>query len=136
MNKHIFKAIMDKYNASAELVAALDGGMHLFRHPQQHNQPDIYPYCVFFPVSSVAEYTFTEEADNNLVQFSIYDDSDGASSIMDAGDILKSVYDFATLTVTGYDHICMMREYSELFKEDGFWHYVITYRLEIQKARP
>lgn len=135
MNKHIFKAIMDKFNASAELTAALDGGMFLIDFPQQHNEPDIYPYCVFFPVSDVKEYTFSEQADNVLIQFSIYDNDDGVATVQDAGDILKSVYDFATLTVSGYNHICMMQEFSDLYKEDGFWHYVITYRLEIQKAR-
>ena len=136
MNKYIFKAIIDKFNTSAELMAALDGGMFLLEYPQQYNDKDIYPYCIFFPVSDVTEYTFTEVADNVVIQFSIYDNSDGAASIMDAGDILKSVYDFASLTVTGYNHICMMQEFSDLYKEDGFWHYVITYRLEIQKARP
>ncbi len=134
MNKHIYKAIIDKYQASSALVAALTGGMYLLKYPQQHNKPDIYPYCVIVPVSDVAEYTFTEAADNTLIQFSIYDDSASVATIQDAGDALKAAFDFAALTVTGYNHICMIREYSELYKPDG-WHYIITYRLEIQKAR-
>jgi hypothetical protein len=135
MNKYIFKAIMDKYTASAALKTALTGGMYLYKYPQQHNEPDIYPYCVFFPVSDVKEYTFREQADNCLIQFSIYDNADSIATVQDAGETLKSVFDFASLTVTGYNHISMMQEYSELYKDDDFWHYVITYRLEIQKAR-
>ena len=76
MNKYVLKAIRDKYKANPALVAAPTGGMHLLRYPQQHNKPEIYPYCIIVPVSTVKEYTFSEEADNSLVQFSIYDDSD------------------------------------------------------------
>ena len=126
---------MDKYKGSPALVSALKGGMYLLRYPQQHNRPAIYPYCIIVPVSTVPEYTFSEEAENSLALFSIYDDSDGVATVEDAGEALKAVFDFAALSVSGWNHVCMMREYTGLFKEGDFWHCVITYRLEIQKVR-
>lgn len=135
MNKYIFSAIKAKYDASTNLKAAMTGGLYLMEYPQQSEELDHYPYCVVVPVSSVAEYTFTEMADNNLVQFSIWDNSDSVSTISDVKELLVAAFDFAALTVTGYNHICMMREYTDLFREDEYWHCVITYRLEIQKAR-
>ena len=135
MNKYIFSAIKAKYDASTNLKAAMTGGLYLMEYPQQSEELDHYPYCVVVPVSSVAEYTFTEKADNNLVQFSIWDNSDSVSTISDVKELFVAAFDFAALTVTGYNHICMMREYTDLFREDEYWHCVITYRLEIQKAR-
>lgn len=135
MNKYILSAIKAKYDASTNLKAAMTGGLYLMEYPQQSEELDHYPYCVVVPVSSVAEYTFTEMADNNLVQFSIWDNSDSVSTISDVKELLVAAFDFAALTVTGYNHICMMREYTDLFREDEYWHCVITYRLEIQKAR-
>ena len=135
MNKYIFKGILDKWNASTTLKAAVPGGLYLCEYPQQHDQLDVYPYCVIVPVSSVAEYTFSEKADNSLVQFSLWDDAESISGISDAADLLMNAFDISTLTVTGFNHVSMLREFTELFREDEYWHYVITYRLEIQKAR-
>jgi len=51
-------------------------------------------------------------------------------------DLLIAAFDISSLTVTGFNHISMLREYTELIREDEeYWHYAITYRLEIQKAR-
>ena len=135
MNKYIFSAIKTKLDASTNLKTAMVGGMYLIEYPQQSEEIDHYPYCVIVPVSSVAEYTFTEKADNNLIQFSIWDNSDSISTISDVKELFVAAFDFAVLTVTGYNHICMMREYTEIFREDEYWHCVIMYRLEIQKAR-
>jgi hypothetical protein len=135
MNKYIFSAIKTKYDNATTLKAAMVGGMYLIEYPQQSEEIDHYPYCVIVPVSSVAEYTFTEKADNNLIQFSIWDNSDSISTISDVKELFVAAFDFAVLTVTGYNHICMMREYTEIFREDEYWHCVIMYRLEIQKAR-
>ena len=135
MNKYIWKAILDKYKASATLKAAIPR-MYLIEAPQEKiEQRGAYPYAVVFPVTAVKDYTFTEAADDLQVQFSIYDDSSGVATINDAADALKAVFDFSSLTVTGYNHICMMQEYSELMRIDGYWHQVVTYNLIIQKSR-
>lgn len=137
MNKLIWKAIIDKYKASTTLKTALPGGMHLLSHPQQtaKGDKDIYPYCVIIPIASVKDYTFKEAADDLEVQFSIWDDSSSVATINDAADALKTVYDFASLSLSGYNHIVMQQLYSELMKEEDYFHQVITYQLIIQKAR-
>ncbi len=135
MNKYIWKGILDKYKASATLKAAIPR-MYLIEAPQEKiEQRGAYPYCVVIPIVSDKEYTFTEAADNLQVQFSIYDDDDTVATINDAADKLKAVFDFASITVTGYNHICMQQEYSELMHEDKYWHQVIVYNLIIQKTR-
>lgn len=135
MNKYIWKGILDKYKATAALKTAIPR-MYLIEAPQEKiEQRGAYPYCVVIPVSSVKDYTFTEAADNLLVQFSIFDDSDSVATINDATDALKAAYDFTSLTVTGYNHISMMQEYSELVREDKYWHQIVTYSLIIQKSR-
>jgi hypothetical protein len=134
--KAVYKAIMDEYEANANLVAALVGGLHLQTQEQQTvNQPP-YPYATFFKVTQVPEYTFTELGENSTIQFDIFDNSTSVATISDAAGYLKACFDLAELTVSSYNHILMMREWeSEPVPFDEVRQISIQYRLIIQKSR-
>ena len=67
-----------------------------------------YPYVVFFRVTGSQEWTFTENFDSPLVQFSVFSatatSSDEAHEIADA---IKSLYDECSLSVTGETFLYM-----------------------------
>jgi hypothetical protein len=134
--KAIYKAIMDEYAANTNLVAALVGGLHLQLQEQQTvNQPP-YPYATFFKVTQVPEYTFSELGENTIIQFDIFDNSTNVATISDAATYLKTCFDLADLTVSGYNHILMMREWeTEPIPFDEVRQISIQYRLIIQKTR-
>lgn len=134
--KVLLKGIVDEYEGNAALVTALPGGLYLNERPQFANvRDDLYPYAVFFIVSERPVYTFTEIAENALIQFNIWDNSESVTTVADAFSALIACFDLCTLSVTGYSSIYMVREFNELFKVDDVWQYSVTYRLEIQKTR-
>jgi len=91
------------------------------------------PYVVYNLVSNVPDWTFTEDMENSLLQFSIFDDSSSSTTINTIYEKLTALFDWCVLTVEGYSHIYMKREFNILTRENDTWHYAIQYRNEIQK---
>ena len=130
-----------------DLFNALTGGFYLAEYPQQHNQSDIYPYCVVSLVNDKAKYTFRDKIYSLEIQFTLYDDSDTAETILDAGDKLKTKYDSmvfngtgtqeiignTTLTV-GYEPTGMTHLSERLIKRGDKWQLTIKYNFEYQRT--
>lgn len=96
--------------------------------------PDaVFPYGVFTLVSDVQEFTFTEEGENCLVQFSLFDDESSSVRVCDLFELLKTMLDFVDLTITGYTIISTTREVANLIKVEDVWQYVTTYRIVFEK---
>ena len=131
-------SIYAKYEADSTLVASLSGGLHYDEAPQlnSENTYDAFPYSVFFFVNRRPEYTFTELAEDMIVQFNSYDNSDLADTLEDMQEDLQSCFDLASLTVTGYDHIFMVREFTTPARRtDDIWQITTQYRIYIDKTR-
>lgn len=124
----LFQAIYSKFSGNVDLSGAVTG-MHLTEAPQG----SVYPYIVYHKISGVPDYTYTEDMENMLIQFNIFDDNSSSTTINDIYKKLKALYDYCSLTVSGWNSIYMRRELDNLTKENDIWNYFLQYRLEIQK---
>ena len=128
----LFKAIYSKFTGSTgatSLYVTLTGGLHNTKAPQDTN----YPYAIFYLIGDRPDRTFDSLMENNLIQFTIYDDNSGVSNICDLFKALKVLYDNAVLSLTDYDSIAVRREFSNLETSFDIWQYVCQYRIIIQE---
>ena len=124
----LFTGIYSKFNGNAALKAAVTG-----MYFNKAIQTAIMPYIVYHKISGRPDYTFTEDMENTLIQFNIYDSNSSSVTVNDIFEKLKTCYDWCPLTVTGWDSIYMKREFDDLTQENDVWRYLVQYRLEIQK---
>lgn len=130
----LFTAIKTEFDGNADLVGALTGGLYL----QQAPQNTAFPYGIYFLVANVPEWTFTENVETAVIQFSLFDyDEDNplsATIICDAYTKLQACYDWCTLTISNYTSIYMKRELGRLLRTEGVWQYSVDYRCYIQET--
>ena len=126
--KELFTGIYSKYSGNEALKAAITG-FYFTEAPQDA----VMPYVVYNLVSNVPDWTYTEDMENSLLQFSIFDDHSSSTTINDIYAKLTALFNWCSLSVTGYSHIYMKREFNILTRENDTWQYVIQYRNEIQK---
>lgn len=135
--KALFQAIMTRFTAKTG-TPAVNNALHVALGGRLYNteapQDKPMPYGVFSLVSDVAENTLTENLENCLVQFSLFSELSSVSEVADAFEALKTLFDDCTLSVTGYATIYMQRESAQLLRQDGIWHYVIEYRVLLEKS--
>jgi len=124
----LFTGLWNKYNGNAALKAVVSG-MYLTEAPQGTE----YPYIVYHKISGVPDHTYTEDMENVIIQFNIFDDHNSSTTINDIYTKLTALYDWCSLTVVGWDSIYMKRELDNLTRDNGIWNYFVQYRLEIQK---
>ena len=126
--KELFTGIYSKYNSNEALKAVITG-FYFTEAPQDA----VMPYVVYNLVSNVPDWTYTEDMENSLLQFSIFDDHSSSTTINDIYEKLTALFDWCVLTIEGYSHIYMKREFNILTRGNDIWKYVIQYRNEIQK---
>jgi len=124
----LFTGLYNKYLSNAALKAVITG-FYFTEAPQDA----VMPYVVYNLVSNVPDWTYTEDMENSLLQFSIFDDHSSSTTINDIYTKLTALFNWCSLSVTGYSHIYMKREFNILTRENDIWQYVIQYRNEIQK---
>jgi len=124
----LFTGLYSKFSNNAALKAVVSG-MYLTEAPQGTE----YPYIVYHKISGVPDHTYTEDMENVIIQFNIYDDHNSSTTINDIYTKLTALYDWCSLTVVGWDSIYMKRELDNLTRDNGIWNYFVQYRLEIQK---
>jgi len=124
----LFLGIWNKFNGNAALKAAITN-----MYFSEAIQTAVLPYIVYHKISGRPDYTFTEDMENVLIQFNIYDSNSSSATINDIYTKLTALYDYCSLTVTGWSSIYMKRELDNLTRENDIWNYFIQYRLEIQK---
>jgi len=124
----LFKGIWNKYNSNAALKAVVSG-MYFTEAPQG----TAYPYATYHLISDVADWTYTEDMENSLIQFSIFDDHNSSTTILDIFEKLKTCYDWVSLSMTGYSSIYVKREFNVLTRENSIWKMDVQYRIEVQK---
>ncbi len=96
-----------------------------------------YPFAVFQLVSDVPDWTFSDDEENIIVQFNIFDNSESSLNICNYFSDLDAIYHQAILTLTDYECIYCFRELSHLLRdnetEGGIWQYMVQYRILLQK---
>ncbi len=124
----LFQAIYSKFSNNGALSGAVTG-MYLTEAPQG----TAYPYIVYHKISGRPDYTFSEDMENVLIQFNIYDSNSSSTTINDIYTKLTALFDWCTLTVSGWDSIYMKRELDDLTRDNDIWRYLVQFRLEIQQ---
>jgi len=127
--KALFDAINDKFKVYNPFYADINGRMYF----TQASQKAIFPYCVYSLISDMYEYQFTEEFSNIKIQFSIFDNAESSVNIEKYFEDLKTLYDWCTLSVSGYTSVYMRREQSRLLRDDRAWHRAVDYRCYLEK---
>ena len=124
----LFQGIWNKFNGNAALKAAVTN-----MYFSEAIQTAIMPYIVYFEISNVPDWTYTEDMENFLIQFSIYDSNSSSVNILSIFEKLKTCYDWVTLVVEGYNFIYLKREFNILTRENSIWKMDVQFRMEIQK---
>jgi len=136
--KNLLTAITTKTSGSA-LSTAVGGRIFLDQAPAKV----IFPYIVWFIVTSNPEKTFTEDFENILIQFSIFSTASSAAEIADIYAALDALYDECTLTITGGDILLRMHRTNLTTVPGGsidapdasnsFRHWAVEYSILIEK---
>jgi len=124
--KTLFQAVYSEYAGSALASSLTD------LYNTQAPSEAVFPYGVFTLVSNVHDFTFTERFENCLLQFSLFDDSSSPSNVCDYFELLKAVFDFLDLEVSGYTTVSLVREAANLITVEDVWQYTVTYRIYLQ----
>ena len=124
----LFTGLYNKYNGDTDLKAVITD-MYLKEAPQDA----VLPYVVYHKISGVPDYTYTEDMENVIIQFNIFDDNSSSTTINDIYAKLTALFDWCTLTVLGWNSIYMKEEFGYLENMNDVWNYMVSYRLEIQK---
>ena len=90
------------------------------------------PFAMFHELSGIYEYNYTSNFENILMQFNIY-----AKRPTDSNSLygkLKALFDNCILSVSGYEHIYMIREQAYKYPYDNYIVRAVEYRIYIQKS--
>lgn len=97
----------------------------------------VFPYGVFGLVSNVPDWTFAENFEDCLLQFSLYSDKMLATEVLEAAALLEDAFDFHDLAIgVSYTTISLVQETSNLLKVEGVWLYNVSYRLLVERRAP
>ena len=128
----LIAGIFSLFSTTNDFKTAISSRMYFEEAPQNVD----FPYCVVSIISSEHNWTFSDTFEDVLVQFSIFTQDSSAVNIGTYWGYLISLFDSASLTVSGYSSIFMHRGQSRLMREteDNIWQYVVEYDCEVEKA--
>jgi len=129
--KALSTAIFAKCAVGTDFYTDISGRLYKGRAPANAT----YPYAVYMLVSDVPDFTFTEDFERVLIQFSLFSLTSGTTQVEDMFTHLKALYDDCALTITGETLLWMRRENAILMPEDHtttagtaqVWHYSVDY---------
>jgi len=126
--KVLFDAIFARYQATS-LFSALTAMYNTVA-----DEKAVFPYCVFSLPSDTQDWTFTEQSEDCLIRFNLFSRTTLATEVCDLFELLKAAFDFAELSITGFQQVSLVREPGvTLFKIDDVWQYTVVYRIVMQK---
>lgn len=130
--KVLLEAIITKWKANAALVAACTGGVHRGNAPQRAS----YPFSLLHLLDQRPEDTFNEFCETAEIQFSIFSDTSSANTVDNVFTNLIALFDYCSLSITGYTHVVMRRTFHTTFKneEEAVWQCVVKYEVMFQKT--
>ena len=137
MIAQIATGIMSKYTGSA-LASSLTGG--LWR--DEAKQGVVFPYGVFHIIDVLGNDTFTEKCEFARIQFDLWSKysasvSDARATLDTLESALRTLYDWTTLTISGWSNAGMRFISSRpAFSEDeNVVGVIIEYETYISKSR-
>lgn len=121
-----------KASAAAPLYLDLSGAR--FYYSEAPEQPAL-PYCVFNVYDEIYDFTFDLEFEDVLVQFDYYGST--ADECDDGVADIKTMFDYCSLTISGYTCLRMERELvinPAKVQPADIWVATIRYGLLMQKS--
>lgn len=124
--KKLLQAIYAKCSSGTALHTDIGGKLYHAKAPQGTTGK----YVVFEIVTEGPEFSFGSKYEDAEIQFSIFADSKtSANDVLTTAENLKALYDDCTLSVSGYTHYKMQREFETLENDpdDETFYVVIQY---------
>ena len=126
-------AIFAKFNTTNALNTALSGRFF----PGAADQATSFPYATYNEISSYDDWTFTENIEETLIQFSIFSNKQSPAELNTLYGHLIALFDDAVLTVTGWNLLKFERASRIRLRdiEMETWAYHIDYTVWLEKLR-
>ena len=136
--KYLLKAIKDHFDSAggASLRAIVgDSGLYYDQAPQGTSMPYVTCHIIsYIPERSIMPGG-QRVTNNILLQFSVWSDSRSVSEVSNIYGYLDSLFDRASLTIDGFEHIVFIRETAHApFYYDNAWNLAVDYRWLAQRA--
>ena len=93
----------------------------------------MFPYSTVTIVGDAADWTFTEDFEDVLIQFNLFSETPAMTEVGTTFEALKAAFDFHDLTIVGYETVSFERGNANLVRVDKKWQYIVLYRIYIQK---
>ncbi len=128
--RKLFEGIYAKFVADASLVAAVTDLYNTEAPPNA-----VFPYIVYSLVSNTIDLDSSQNWENYLIQFNIFDDSRSSGGICDIFELLKgdtsagTGFDYFDLLIDSFTTVALIREVAQLFYVENVWQYNVTYIL-------
>lgn len=131
--KELSAAIFTLFSTTNTLKTAL--GSQLY--PFEAKQAATFPYGVYYIIDEQTDLDFSHETSEIYVQFSLYSNNSSPGEAFTLGGYLKSLFDNAKLTVTGFNCIQFKRTGTRLMRdeENNTYTFIGEYTAIIEKAR-
>ena len=126
MAEPLFNAIYNRY-----LATTLDDKITALYNTEADDEA-ISPYGTFSLASNVPEWTFDDNFENCIIQFTLVSKDDTCDEILEAVEALKAAFDFYSLEIDGYTTVSLVRIVANLIRIEGVWQYNVSYRIVMQ----
>lgn len=94
----------------------------------------VYPYAVFSLITATSELAdFTENWENCLIQFNLFDDDPLSTDISTAYKALKEAFHKFDLVVADADVISLVKEVANLIRVEKIWQYNVSFSIMLQE---
>jgi len=116
-------------------VASITGSVTGIYHVKAP-QGTAYPFVTYFAVINVQGDTFTEWANDTLIQIDVWSDSNSAAESGEIVELIAAQMDDKVLTISGYDNNSKsIRQNTRLLYEDevNIFHYILEYNIRWHK---
>jgi len=128
-------SIWNYFRASSVAPLYVDLGGARFHYSEAPEQI-AYPYCVFNIFDEVRDSTFDLEFEDVSVQLDYYSDESSPDECDDGIADIKTMFDYANLTIVGYTCLQLVRAFvfdPVKIQPDNAWQGIVRYDLLIQK---
>ncbi|KKM92271.1 hypothetical protein LCGC14_1220020, partial [marine sediment metagenome] len=128
--RKLFEAIYSKFEADTALAAAVTNLYNTYAPPKA-----VFPYIVFALISNTIDLDSSQNWEDYIIQFNIFDDSPSSGTLSDIYELLKgdtaagTGFDYFNLLIDDYTTVVLERESATLVYVDKVWQYNVTYSL-------
>lgn len=131
--KELAAAITTHFNVTNSLKTALGGQMY----PFEAKQDAAFPYGVYYIIDEQTDYDFSDERQDIYVQFSLFSEDSSPGEAFTLGGYLKTLFDDADLTVSGWTCLQFKRTGSKVLRDEEMntYTFIGEYTAILEKGR-